>query len=270
MISRWKFPRGSASYPALAWLLLFGVAITLPILLLAGALLLESASAQRVQLENRVLQVLDALVDDVDRDLDRDIAILHTLATSEALNNADWRSFYDQAKAGLQGRAYLVLVDSAGRQLVNTYVPYGKQPALTGDPETVRNILHTKGPVVSNLFLSLVVNKPVFNVSIPILQDGKVRYVMSLGLLPDDVVALLASQKLDPGWVMLIWDAHGRILARSQNNARYVGAPLPQNMRERGDRGVIRTTNLDGTDVLHATTRSQFPVGASVSMSPTR
>src|SRR5438093_211362 len=156
-------PREPTSYAAFTYLLLFGLAITVPLLLLLGALLLQSASAQREQLENRVSQVLDILVNDLDRDLDRDLTILHTLATSQALANEDWRTFYDQAKAGLQGRAYLVLIDSNGRQLVNTYVPYGEQPAMTGDPETVRRMAETKEPVVSSLFVSLAVKKPVFN-----------------------------------------------------------------------------------------------------------
>ena len=77
--------RNPASYTALTYLLLFGVAITVPLLLLLGAMLLQSASAQREQLENRISQVLDALVNDLDRDLDRDLTILHTLATSQAL-----------------------------------------------------------------------------------------------------------------------------------------------------------------------------------------
>src|SRR5437763_6065067 len=244
----------SGSFRTITYLCLFGLAITIPLLLLLGALLLQSVSAQRAQLQGHVSQAVDALVSDLDRDLDRDITILRTLGTSQALARADWPSFYDQAKAGLQGRAYLVLVDAAdGRQLVNTYVPYGNQPTVTGDPETVRRIVQTKEPVVSNLFVSLVVKKPVFNVSIPILQNGYVRYVMSLGRLPDDLVGLLNSQNLGSQWVTLVWDAKGVILARSQNNERYIGRPLPENMREHDQRAVIRAINLDGTDVLHAT-----------------
>src|SRR5215212_2211395 len=45
-------------------------------------------------------------------------------------------------------------------------------------------------------------------------------------------------------------------MARSRDNPRYLGKPLPPNMRERSQRNVIRTTNLDGSDVLHATARS--------------
>jgi PAS domain S-box-containing protein len=249
--------KDTRSFSALTYLSSFGFAVTVPLLLLLGGLLFQSASRERAELQDRVSQVRDALVNDIDRELDRDITILNTLATSQALATADWPTFYSQAKAGLQGRAYLVLVDSNGRQLVNTYVPYGQQPAMTGDPDTVRKILQIKEPAVSNLFVSFVVKKPVFNVSIPILQDGDVRYVMSLGLLPDDLVALLTSQKLDPQWVTLIWDAKGVILARSQNNARYVSTPLPESMREL-HRDVVRTINLDGTDVLHATARSRI------------
>jgi PAS domain S-box-containing protein len=259
--------KGTASYTALTYLSLFGLAITVPLLLLFGVLLIQSASAQREQLDSRVLQVLDALVNDIDRDLDRDITILQTLATSQALASEDWRTFYDQAKAGLQGRAYLILVDSDGRQLINTYVPYGEQPAITGDPETVRRMAQTKAPVVSNLFTSLVVKRPVFNVSIPVLRDNQLRFVMSLGLLPDDLLSLLASQQLGPEWVTMIWDANGVVLARSRDHARFLGTNLPQNMREQSHQAIVRTTNLDGTDVLHATARSnisRWGVGVNV------
>jgi hypothetical protein len=60
--------------------------------------------------------------------------VFGTHTTSQALTSEDWQTFYDQAKAGLQGRAYLILIDASGRQQLNTYVPYGEQPAMTGDP----------------------------------------------------------------------------------------------------------------------------------------
>jgi PAS domain S-box-containing protein len=141
---------------------------------------------------------------------------------------------------------------------------------MTGDPETLHRILQTKAPAVSNLFQSLVVKRPVFNVSIPILQGDQVRYVMSLGLLPDDLRALLQSQELGSEWVTLIWDTNGVILACSRENLRHVGTRLPQNLREHAARGVVRTANLDGANVLHATARSRvagWGVGVNVSYS---
>lgn len=68
--------QASSSFKAVTYLSLFGLAVTVPLLLLFGALLFKSASAQRAQMEARVSQVLDALVNDIDRDLDRDLSIL--------------------------------------------------------------------------------------------------------------------------------------------------------------------------------------------------
>ena len=99
-------------------------------------------------------------------------------------------------RTSLRGRAYLVLIDGEGRQLINTFVPYGEAPAMTGDPETLQRMRQTRPPVVSDLFTSLVVKQPVYNISMPVRRGNEVRFVMSLGLMPEDLRALLQSQGL--------------------------------------------------------------------------
>ena len=148
------------AYSVRSLLIAFGLSLVLPLVILLAILLYRSAASERVELERRLLQVASNLAGIIDRDFDRSIALLQTLATSPAVTNEDWPRFYDQAKAALTGRAYLVLVDAAGRQIINTYVPYGEAPAFTGDPETVKRIVESKGPVVSGLFVSLVVKSP--------------------------------------------------------------------------------------------------------------
>jgi len=202
------------------------------------------------------------VTESLDRDLDRHLTILQTLATSSALHNENWPAFYEQAKAALQGRTYVVLIDASGRQLVNTYVAHGHEPPLTGDPETIRRMAETKQPVVSNLFTSLVVKKLVVNVSIPILRNGELRYVLSLGLLPDDLVSLLKDQKLDADWVCLIWDAHNVVLARSHANEKYVGQTLPAHMRSPEATVVNTSTSMVMRSCMPPAARG-FRVGAS-------
>ena len=250
--------RRKASHSAITYLALYGLAIALPLVLLLGALLIHSASLEQEQLEHRLLQIVDDLADRLDRDFDRHLTILQTIATFQSLKSEDWPIVYEQAKAALQGRGYIILIDSAGRQLVNTYVPFGEQPARTGDLETLRRILETRGPIISNLFTSLVVKQPVYNVSIPILRDDQVQFVLSLGLLPSDLATVLVGQKLGAQWVTMVWDANGVILARSRNNERYVGTTVPAQMLLPDQRAVFRTTNLDGIDVLQAVARSRL------------
>ena len=244
------------AWPAAAHLILFALIIALPLLLLLGVLLFRSVALERDRLEHNVVQVLEDLVAGIDRDIDRRIAILQTLATSSALAAEDWPAFYEQAKSSLQGKAYLVLLDAAGRQLVNTYVPREQAPPMTGDPETLQAMRQIRAPVVSDLFTSLVVKNYVYNVSIPILRDdGELRFVMSLGLLPDDLYALLASRSLQPHWTTTIWDGKGAILARSRDHARLVGTAIPPRLRAHAPFTVFRTTGIDGDDVLAAVGR---------------
>jgi hypothetical protein len=126
----------------------------------------------------------------------------------------------------------LVLVDAAGRQIINTYVPYGEAPAFTGDPATVKRIVASKGPVVSGLFVSLVAKSPVYNISMPVLRDGAVRYVMSLGLLPGDLARILENLKLNESWVTTIWDRDNVVVARSRDHDRFLGTKVPNTLRQ--------------------------------------
>src|SRR6266576_1376316 len=76
----WK---GKASFSALTYLILYGLAIAIPLVLVLGGLLFRATSLEREQLDLRILQVLDDLVDNLDRDFDRHLTILRTLASSQ-------------------------------------------------------------------------------------------------------------------------------------------------------------------------------------------
>lgn len=248
-----------ASYPAVLHLIAYGLAIALPLVLMMGALLFQSASYERDQSRQQILGVLGALKDGLDRDLDRHLTILQTLAVSSALQKRDWRLFYDEAKSALHGRNYVVLVDTASRrQLVNTYVSHGEEPLFSGDPETLRRIAETKKPVFSNLFTSLVVKKPVLNISIPVFTNGELTYVLSLGLFPEQLASLLEDQMLDPSWVSLIWDENNVVVASSKEHDARVGQGVPGNLpATSGQPQVTEATDRDGVAVLYATSRSE-------------
>ena len=131
-----KTPR---AWPASLHLVLFAAIIALPLLALLGAMFYRSAVQEHQRLERLIGQELDELTASIDRDIERRTAVLQTLATAPALASEDWAAFYLQAKASL-GKNYLVLIDAAGRQLVNTFVPHGEAPAFTGDPATIESM----------------------------------------------------------------------------------------------------------------------------------
>lgn len=239
-------------------LIAFALVVATPLLLLVGALLYRSVTLENEQIKQRIGQVLQALVADLDRDMDRRIAVLETLSTSPLLLAEDLPAFYAQAKQALGGRAYLVLVAADGRQVFNTYVPYGEAPKLTGDPATLQRMKQDPRPVVSDLFTSLVVRQPVYNISIPVMRDNELRFVMSLGLMPEDLRALLQSQGLPPNWSAAIWDGKGITMARTRDQARLLGVAVPQHLTRLQPEKVERTTNITGEEALIAVARGHW------------
>lgn len=245
-------------HSAAVHLIVFALVVAAPLVLLVGALLYRSVALEKEQIEQRIGQVLQALVADLDRDMDRRIAILETLSTSPLLLAEDWPAFYAQARQGLGSRAYLVLITADGRQVVNTYVPYGEAPKMTGDPESLQRMKQDPRPVVSDLFTSLVVRQPVYNISIPVMRDKDLRYVMSLGLMPEDLRALLQSQSLPPDWTAAIWDGNGITMARTHEQARFLGVAVPKHLMQLQPEKVVRTTNINGEAALIAVGRSHW------------
>jgi PAS domain S-box-containing protein len=248
----------SKGHSAAVYLIAFAVAVTLPLLLLVGALLYRSVTLENEQNKQRIGQVVQALVADLDRDMDRRIAVLETLSTSPLLSAEDWPAFYAQAKQGLGSRAYLVLLTADGRQVINTYVPYGEAPKTTGDPASLQRMKQDPRPVISDLFTSLVVRKPVYNISIPVMRGNELRYVMSLGLLPEDLRDLLQGQSLPPNWSAAIWDGNGVTMARTRDQERLLGTAVPKHLTELQPEKVVRTTNIDGEEALIAVARGHW------------
>ena len=242
------------AWPAALHLVLFATIIALPLLVLLGAMLYRSVVQEHQRLERLIDQELDGLTAAIDRDIERRTAVLQTLATTPSLASEDWPAFYLQAKASL-GRNYLVLLDVAGRQLVNTYVPHGEAPALTGDPATIEGMHRTMRPFVSDLFTSLAVGRPVYNVSIPIAGDGGLRYVMSLGLFPEDLLGLLRDQPLDSGWSTAVWDRNGIVMAHSRDHARWLGKKVPDDWRTQPIGRLVEAKSLEDEHVLAVTGR---------------
>ena len=254
------------AWPAAWHLILFALIVAIPLLLLVGVLLNRSVTAERETLERRIVQAMEALVADVDRDIERHITILRTLATSPSLTAEDWPDFYGQAKASLETTGYLVLLDVENRQIFNTYVPYGQAPALSSNPEVGEEMKRTRQPIVSDLFMSISAKQFVYSISIPIIRDGQLRYVLSLGLLPANLSALIESQKVQANWTMTIIDRKGVVMARAGDHGRRVGTRANPERLDRHPGQIFSGRTIDNRPVLFVTGKSALS-GWTISVS---
>jgi two-component sensor histidine kinase len=255
------------------YLILFGIALTLPLLGIALFAFHQLTSLEEQELERRVRQVALDMAGDIDREIDRATVALEILATSPLLAQDNYEAFHDQARRAISpDRAGILLVDLSMQQLVNTRAPFGTTLPPTSDPDTARRVFATKELQVSNVFMGVVSRRAVVNIEVPVWKDASVRYVLIMVLDATRFEELLKSQRLEERWITGITDRNGIILARSERHSEFVGKPLPKELLDasRAATRVFRATSVAGVNILRATVRSQIAgwlVSATVPLS---
>jgi two-component sensor histidine kinase len=240
-------------------LIALSLAALLPMTALAGVLLIRSAEHERVQLEQRLIQIAEGLAGDLDRELSNLVTVLRTLATSPALQSDDLATFHAQAVAAVRGWGPIFLVDPQSlQQVLNTLVPWGTELPKTGDAATVTRVRDTQQPQVSDYFVGVVSKRPTVNVDIPVMRDGKLKYVMLLGLEPDHFRPMLEKQKLNSEWVTALIDRNNVIITRSRGHQEFSGTRYVVLPPAKANAALVRGRDLAGRDVLHAVVKSMI------------
>lgn len=249
-------------------LVLLVTACVLPASLMAVVLITHDYQRTREQLLFNLLGTARAMVSVVDRDMTSIEASLVALGTSPYLASRNFRSFYQQAQSVLknqadQGDINIALLDISGRQYINTRRPYGSPLPTRSRFDGMRAIYDTGKPVISNLFVGEVTQRPLLVIGVPISLNGssKVDYNLNAGIFPERFQKLLLQQKLPEGWIAAIFDGNGTIIARTRDMQRYVGKQAPPEVIERmaaaNEDSFISTTH-DGVRVHTVFSRSSL------------
>lgn len=186
------------------------------------------------------------------------------LSTRDSLVRGDFAWFHRQATEvmALTGLGTnVVLRDAAGRQILNTAVEYGKPLTPQAAPEQVQKVFLTGRPVISDLFIGPVLERPIMSIDVPAVIDGKVAYALGVGILPEHFNAILKAQNLPAEWVAAVLDSTGTIAGRTHAPDLFVGnqatAELVQAMAKSSE-GAVEAATQEGTPVLGV--YSQSPV----------
>ncbi|MGE5492978.1 MAG: ATP-binding protein [Actinomycetota bacterium] len=243
----------------LAWLV---PACLLPGIIGATTLFIHEYREGRNQLKKDTIQTARALVRAVDNQILKVEALALGLAGSDALAAGNFGRFHDQARRTLahaQLGASVSLADGQGLQFVNTGDDFGTPLPPHGSPELVRRVFGSGESAISDIFESQVLHRPLVAVAVPVILDGRVRYALTVTILPETLNDILSAQGLPPGWVATVFDSAGTIAARSRASDEYVGQkPAPGYYRHLmdADEGTFEAVMKDGVPVLAAFTRS--------------
>jgi two-component system, sensor histidine kinase len=188
-------------------------------------LVLHFESLRETQLQNLVATAR-ALSLALDKDFEARVAALKTLAQSERLHAGNLRSFYDESRRVVpvhDGADAIVLVDSAGKQAVNTRRPFGESFPQYSDAGFIKTVMESGRPAVSNLFTTRVAQRPVISIGVPVVIDGLTKYALTMSLSPAFIQRLLEQQAIPSHWLSTIIDANKIIVARTRDMDKLLG-----------------------------------------------
>jgi PAS domain S-box-containing protein len=248
-----------------SYLLLLVIACVLPVVLFAGIMTYRSYQQQRENLEQGMIERARAISAALDREFLVSIQSLKVLGASTRLDKEQLSEFYADMKAALDGysRAWqnLTLTDSTGQQLINLRRPFGSPLPTSGNPAAIHRVLESRDAVIADLSPGPVTGALGIVVHVPIIKDGRPKYILNAIFYPAPLTELLLQQKLPHGWIATILDRSQKIAARTQNIEKFIGKPAGSSFAaqaKQSKESSWRGTTLDGSAVVAALHRSDL------------
>ncbi|SFV09365.1 Signal transduction histidine kinase [Methylobacterium sp. 174MFSha1.1] len=232
------------------------VALLVPALLIIGLIAHHWVQAERARMEERTATLNAHAVEQIDRFLSGQIAMLQALATSPALEHGDFARFDRQARelVRLQG-INVVLRDADGQQRVNTRLPWGT-PLPRAVIDNDRVVRETGAPAISDLVAGTVTGQPIVVVTVPVRHGGALAYFLNATLPAPLFGEFLRGAGVSAPYSGSVADRNGIIIGRSVDTAAAAGKPLPGFRSVSGTTGQWWGRNLSGIPVFGTHHRS--------------
>ena len=215
-----------------------------------------TADQERSYARKAATEALTQAAHRIEGEISRELQVAETLASSAALDQGNLRDFYLEATRIVAARPLwetAALTKPDQEQVLNVLRPLGAPLGPVIDAESFNAVLRTRKPVLGGLGPhQAAIGKQLVSLRVPVIRDGELRYVLTIGLLPDQIGTILGQAGLPAGWAGTVIDAKEKIVARTPDTKiAKAGATTPavQEAMARGGSNSARTQTREGIDV---------------------
>jgi len=227
--------------------------VLLPLLLFSGFLVLRSAWHEQDVMAEAARHRTRIATAAIEEELISLRGRLFVLAGRLSLQTSDLGDFHARAREEFDGMT-VVLSNAAGKEIVNTSLPYGETLPDNPDLGTLRYVAETQMPHIANLSLDPITHRPTVTINVPVTRDSRLVYVLSLDI-SSTLPRILGQLELPEGWIATIIDRQGILIGRSRDSARFVGQPARPEFFEHvqaADEGWVPGVSREGVPLLTA------------------
>lgn len=225
--------------------------LLVPALIFITVLIMQFAASERARMEGTARSLARTLAVSVGQQMNDTITTLQALGTTPALLGGDLSSFYDQLqKLRAQQDQHYSLRNAEGVTVLATRLPFGQ--VITNNRADVLQAdalaRDTRKPVVSDIFIGPVTQRPNVQIVTPVLLHEPPRLVMGASMELDVYQRLLERFERPPGWTIALLDGEDALVARSPARPEAVGKPASSVFRSEATEraGVYYGTNSVG------------------------
>lgn len=247
-------------------LLLLALAALLPLILFAGGVSYLFLRQQQILMRTSAVHQVEQMLGSVERELFTQIELLKVLAQSPLLddeqpNLAAFHVLAERFRTQLPIWHRVILLDTTGHLLVRTGAPFGTPLPPITDEKSYRRVLETGESIIGDLAgpgPSDNGSPPRTSFRVPVIRDGKIRFVLTGVVSTERLSSLLTSPSLNPAWRPYIVDGSNRIAANLRMPER-VGRTAMQptvEARQAGPAGVYEGIGPDGETLVTAFRKS--------------
>ncbi len=242
-----------------SWLLALAAAGLSASLIVAAMIGWWSWQDQKARIGASLAATSRAILESVDRELDRAVALARGLSVSRLLADGDLAGFEQQARQAIAPYGYNLILKSpkSEHQLLNTQVPPGTEPPKLTiepiDPEVRQGkvrIARLRQSRISGLWLTTI-DVPVFE------PGGQLQCVISVLVPSVAFQRIIDDQKLPASWSPVILDGDWTVVARDASRARFLGEKGAAQVFQFTADGLHEVRLLDGDRALSSHSHSQ-------------
>ena len=249
---RWNMFRQSVHY-RLICLVLAGV---LPVALAATYLIYTAYLAKQQNISQHMLKTTQTFSMIMDQELEGIRSSMQTLATSPLITSGDYIGFHSQIQKALfkYPDADIILADLMGNQLVNSSMPPGSSLPKRNVPDRTRSIVAAGNASISDLYKGAISGRFFISVDVPVVRDDHEVLDLAMTVPADDLLKPLSLSKLPPDWTATILDGNDVVVARTQDQERFVGKhaemPVLAQHKNIAKEGMMEAFGLAGVPIL--------------------
>jgi signal transduction histidine kinase/CheY-like chemotaxis protein len=269
------FSRPRRGWPLYVHLMLFGLALSLPVLAFAGLVLSQLNALDRLRFEERILDAAQEVAYELDQKFAGAISTVKALATSPALQQGNFEAFHHQAEAAIASSdGIITLLDQNGKPLLSTRVAWGAPLPPDANPGAGSPVARnpTGEPYITDLFVGRQSGKPIFAVSVPVVVHGQRSYTLRLSFPPATIGDIVLHYKVPAEWIVRVADSRGQIIARTDADTVPLGLSLPGELKAKREltNEVGTAVDIDGERIRFGCSRPRLANWVTCALVPNK